>query len=61
MVMNAASLPQPLAPSAVTSTECMGPGVRRDDGSYLVSAGSGFTLSSGMPACMVINVIDTRS
>jgi hypothetical protein len=28
---------------------------------YLVSAGSGFTLSSGMPACMVISVIDTRS
>jgi hypothetical protein len=29
--------------------------------SYRVSAGSGFTLSSGMPACMVISVIDTRS
>ena len=28
---------------------------------YRVSAGSGFTLSSGMPACMVISVIDTRS
>jgi hypothetical protein len=61
MVMNAALLPQPLTPSAITGTECMGPGVRRDDGSYLVNAGNGFTLSSGIPACMVISVIDTRS
>jgi hypothetical protein len=28
---------------------------------YLVSAGNAVTLSSGMPACMVISVIDTRS
>jgi hypothetical protein len=35
----------------ITGTECMGPGVRRDDSiRYLVSAGSGFTLSSGIPA-----------
>jgi hypothetical protein len=28
---------------------------------YLVSIGSGFTLSFGGPACMVISVIETRS
>ena len=28
---------------------------------YLVSTGSGFTLSLGGPACMVISVIETRS
>jgi hypothetical protein len=55
------ALQPPPIPSVITGTKGMGPGVRRDDVSYRVSAGNGVTLSSGMPACIVISVIDTRS
>jgi hypothetical protein len=32
-----------------------------DESGYFVSAGSGFTLSFGGAACIVISVIETRS